>query len=113
MAVNRRRGEIAATLDGRDYWLCLTLGALAELEDAFGVADLGMLAERFAGGRLSARDIVRVLGAGLRGGGSEISDEEVARLSHADGIAGMAALVAELLAASFGGMEAGESPANP
>ncbi len=113
MAVNRRRGEIAARLDGRDYRLCLTLGALAELEDAFEVADLGMLAERFSGGRLSARDIVRVLGAGLRGGGTRIGDEDVAKLSHENGIAGLAALVAELLAASFGGMEAGQSPANP
>ena len=30
MTVNRRRGEIAAELDGKAYRLCLTLGALAE-----------------------------------------------------------------------------------
>ena len=35
MSANRRRGEIAATLDGRERRLCLTLGALAELEMAF------------------------------------------------------------------------------
>ena len=29
MAVNRRRGEVAAILDGRERRLCLTLGALA------------------------------------------------------------------------------------
>ena len=49
-----RRGEVALVLGGKRYTLCLTLGALAELEDAFGVADLAALAERFAGGRLSA-----------------------------------------------------------
>jgi hypothetical protein len=34
--VNRHRGEIEAILDGKSYRLCLTLGALAELEHAFG-----------------------------------------------------------------------------
>ena len=51
---NRRRGEVALELGGQRYTLCLTLGALAELEDAFGVADLAALGERFAAGRLSA-----------------------------------------------------------
>jgi uncharacterized phage protein (TIGR02216 family) len=40
--VNRHRGEIEAMLDGRSYRLCLTLGALAELEYAFGEDDGGV-----------------------------------------------------------------------
>lgn len=48
--VNRRRGEVAARFDGVEYRLCLTLGALAELEDAFAADDLGQLVERFSGG---------------------------------------------------------------
>ncbi|MBN9069768.1 MAG: gene transfer agent family protein, partial [Rhizobiales bacterium] len=55
MSPNRRRGEVAATLDGRERRLCLTLGALAELEAAFEAEDLGALVERFSSGRLSAR----------------------------------------------------------
>jgi len=43
--VNRHRGEIEATLDGKSYWLCLTLGALAELEHAFGEDDMLAIAE--------------------------------------------------------------------
>lgn len=78
MGANRRRGEIAATIDGREHVLCLTLGALAELEGAFAIDDLTALAERFATGRFRARDLVRVLGAGLRGGGTAASDDEVA-----------------------------------
>ena len=35
MSANRRRGEIDAELDGKQYRLCLTLGALAELEAAY------------------------------------------------------------------------------
>ena len=66
---NRHRGEISATLDGRERTLCLTLGALAELEAAFGADDLVALASRFESGRLSARDIVRIIGCGLRGAG--------------------------------------------
>ncbi len=61
------------------YTLCLTLGALAELEDAFGVQDLNALAERFGSGRLSSRDLLTILGLGLRGGGHAISDREVGK----------------------------------
>ena len=112
MTVNRRRGEVAAELDGEAYRLCLTLGALAELEAAYEADDLGALVERFAGGRLSARDLIRIVGAGLRGAGNAITDEEVARMQAADGAAGFAAIVAELLAATFGAKTA-ETPPRP
>ncbi len=51
---NRHRGEIEAEIGGSTRTLVLTLGALAELEDAFGADDLGALTERFASGRLKA-----------------------------------------------------------
>ncbi len=44
---NARRGEIEAYLDGKTWKLCLTLGALAELEAAFGDEDMLALAQRF------------------------------------------------------------------
>jgi len=56
---NSRRGEIACLLDGKPFSLCLTLGALAELEHAFGHDDMLSLAERFQSGRLSASDAQR------------------------------------------------------
>ena len=64
---NRYRGEIDAELGGRRRKLVLTLGALAELEAAFGADDLAALAERFGAGRMTARDLVRIIAAGLRG----------------------------------------------
>ncbi len=103
---NRHRGEIEARLDGRPYRLCLTLGALAELEAAFGDADMLALATRFESGRLSARDCVRIIGAGLRGAGHDIADEAVARCGTDGGAAGFVAIVARLLSATFGGGEA-------
>jgi hypothetical protein len=77
---NPHRGEIEACLDGQSFNLCLTLGALAELEHTFGHEDMLSLAERFQSGRLSARDAQRIIGAGLRGAGNEIRDDAVARL---------------------------------
>lgn len=109
MAANRRRGEIAAIIDGQERILCLTLGALAELESAFALDDLGALAQRFASGRLSARDLIRVVGAGLRGGGAAVRDDEVAAMKAEGGVAGFAAIAAELLAVTFGA----EEPADP
>jgi Phage tail tube protein, GTA-gp10 len=113
MIANRRRGEIAAELDGKEYRLCLTLGALAELEAAYAADDLNALVERFSRGRLSALDIIRVTGAGLRGAGCEISDDEVARMRSRNGASGFATLVADLLAVTFGAAEPVEKPSNP
>lgn len=110
---NRRRGEIAADLDGETYRLCLTLGALAELESTYAADDLGALVDRFASGKLSATDMIRVIGAGLRGAGYAVADKDVGAM-HADGgAAGFAAIVADLLTATFGAQEPGKVPANP
>ncbi len=100
---NKHRGEVDAVLNGRRYTLCLTLGALAELETAFGDDNMLALAERFETGRLSARDAIRIIGAGLRGAGHTISDETVASMSTEGGAAGHVALIAALLTATFGG----------
>ena len=105
---NRRRGEVALELGEARYTLCLTLGALAELESACGAADLGALAERFGTGRLSSMDQLAVLGAGLRGGGHPMSAAEVAALPLPDGLEPVVRAVAELLVATFGA-----APANP
>lgn len=107
---NRRRGEIEVLLDGKSYSLCLTLGALAELESGLGVDDLVALAERFEARRLSARDILRIIGCGLRGAGHALSDDEVARMKVADGLAGYVRIAAELLAATFGDADANPPP---
>lgn len=100
---NRHRGEIDALLDGRPYRLCLTLGALAELEAAFGDADMISLAGRFESGRLRAQDCVRIIAAGLRGAGHDITDEAVSRMQCEGGAAGFIEIIARLLYATFGG----------
>ena len=99
---NLRRGEIEAEIGGVKRRLVLTLGALAELEAAFGAGDLRALAERFGSGRLSARDLTAIIGAGLRGAGEAIGDDEVSRLSAEGGAAGFVRIASALLAATFG-----------
>src|ERR1043165_9152606 len=99
---NLHRGEIEAEIGGARRRIVLPLGALPELEAAFGAQDLTALAERFGSGRLKASDLARIIGAGLRGAGEAIGDEEVARLSVDGGAAGYVRIVAALLAATFG-----------
>ena len=103
---NRHRGEIEAEIGGRKRTLVLTLGALAELEAAFGDGDLVALAERFARGRMSARDLIRIIGAGLRGAGDSVTDDEVAHMASPDGAEGYVRIAAALIEATFGGAEA-------
>ena len=100
---NIHRGEIAAMIGGEEWTLCLTLGALAELEARLNAGDLGGLSERFAGGRVSARDLTTILGAGLRGGGNAITDDDLARMAIEGGLKGAAEIAARLLRATFGG----------
>jgi Phage tail tube protein, GTA-gp10 len=96
---NAHRGEIEAELGGGSYTLCLTLGALAELEHAYGGLDLLAIAEKFEAGRVSATDAIRVIGAGLRGAGNAIADEEVAAMKGS--AADFVSIVAKLLNATF------------
>jgi hypothetical protein len=100
---NKHRGEIEAELGGRKRVLVLTLGALAELEAAFGAEDMVALAERFGAGRMKARDLVRIIAAGLRGAGESLTDDEVAAMTAPDGAQGYVRIAAELIAATFGG----------
>lgn len=98
---NHHRGEISAELNGKTYTLCLTLGALAEIESAYGDQDLIAIAERFEKGRIGATDAIRVIGAGLRGAGNAIGNDEVAAMTVTGGAAGFIAIVARLLTATF------------
>jgi Phage tail tube protein, GTA-gp10 len=106
---NKYRGEIEALLDGKRYTLCLTLGALADLESAFGADDMLGLATRFESGRISSRDCVRIIGAGLRGGGNSIDDDTLLSMRADNGAAGFVDIVARLLSATFGGTSAKSS----
>ncbi|MCU0817893.1 MAG: gene transfer agent family protein [Beijerinckiaceae bacterium] len=106
---NRHRGEVSLTLGTEHFALRLTLQALAEIEAALGAGDLQGLGERFAGGRIAARDLVALLGAAIRGGGARLADEEIAsRISAADLPRAVEAL-SELFALSF----EGEAPSRP
>ena len=99
---NRYRGEIEVEIGGARRRLVLTLGALAELEDAFGADDLVALAERFGSGRLKARDLVRIIAAGLRGAGESVSNDEVAAMAVDGGAQGYVRIAADLMNATFG-----------
>jgi hypothetical protein len=112
MTANRRRGEIAAELDGKEHRLCLTLGALAELEESYAADDLGALVARFSSGKLSASDLIKIIGAGLRGAGHPVSDDDVRTMQNARGATGFAEIAAELLTVTFGGGKAA-TPPNP
>jgi len=110
---NRHRGEIEAELGGARRRLVLTLGALAELESAFGADDLTALAERFGTGRLSARDLTRIIGAGLRGAGEDVSDDEVSSMAVPGGAAGYVRIAADLIAVTFADASSAETAARP
>jgi hypothetical protein len=77
MVANGARGEVVAALAGAERRLCLTLGALAEIETGLGLEGLSGLAERMRA--LSARDLTVVLASLLRGGGERTLADELDR----------------------------------
>ncbi|PKP81843.1 MAG: hypothetical protein CVT79_08805 [Alphaproteobacteria bacterium HGW-Alphaproteobacteria-18] len=86
--MNAARGETALTVDGRERRVCLTLGALAEIECALGCRTMAELELRMRA--LSAADLMIVIAALLRGGGEA---ETAAGISAADVSPGAAARV--------------------
>jgi hypothetical protein len=109
---NKRRGEVSLALGGEVLPLRLSLQALAEIESALGAGDLQGLGERFTQGRVGARDLVALIGAALRGGGSRLSNEAIAERIGAEDLPQAIAALGELFALSFGGGE-GSNPPKP
>lgn len=73
---NRARGEVLLAIDGRERKLCVSLGALAELEAAFDAVSFADLGERLA--QLSAADLIVVLSALTAGGGEPMTTAQLA-----------------------------------
>ncbi|MCE6950334.1 gene transfer agent family protein [Cereibacter sphaeroides] len=94
-------GEVAIWLDGRRHVGKLTLGALAELEATLSEGSLIGMAERFESRRFSARDVLAILVAGLRGGGWQGTAEDLRTVEVGGGPMGAARAAAELLARAF------------
>lgn len=94
-------GEVAISLDGARHVARLTLGALAELEEALAAGTLIGLVERFESGRFSSRDVLMLIVAGLRGGGWQGSAEDLRAVEIGGGPVEAARIAARLLARAF------------
>ncbi|OUS06131.1 hypothetical protein A9Q96_10235 [Rhodobacterales bacterium 52_120_T64] len=70
--VNPYRGEAELVIGGKAYVMRLPLSVLAELEDEMKSDSLMSMVHRFETGGFSARDLVLLLKAGLRGGGCDV-----------------------------------------
>jgi len=98
---NPWRGEVALVVDGKRHLLRLTLGALAELEEALQTGSLVDLVARFEGGAFSSRDVLALIVAGLRGGGWDGQASDLRSAEIEGGPMAAAKAAAELLARAF------------
>ena len=98
---NPYAGEVSLVIDGQPRVMKLTLGALVELEAALGADSLVALVERFEGGRFRTADVLKLLLAGLHGGGNPIAATDLLAAEIAGGPAAAARAAAELLARAF------------
>ena len=94
-------GEVAIWLDGVAHVAKLTLGALAELESAMAAGSRVEMVERFESGKVSTRDVLALIVAGLRGGGWQGTAENLRTVEIGGGPVEAARAAAELLARAF------------
>lgn len=87
--------------NGAPHVMRLTLGALAELEADLEEHSLVALVERFENNAFSSRDLLALLGAGLKGGGSDLQREDLLTADIEGGPMAAARAAAELLARAF------------
>jgi hypothetical protein len=79
--VNNIRGEVELLINGKAHILCLTLGALAEIETGLNLDDSSQLSERLK--KITAKDVLVLLAALLAGGGNPVSIQQL-RISPLD-----------------------------
>ena len=101
MMVNPFAGEVRLVIDGKTHVLKLTLGALAELEAALEAGSVIEMVERFEAGRFSARDLMALIVAGLRGGGWQGDRADLLSAEIEGGLPGAAKAAGQLLARAF------------
>ncbi|PSK83011.1 tail tube GTA-gp10-like protein [Limimaricola soesokkakensis] len=99
---NPRAGEVALILDGRRHIMKLSLGALAELEESLGADSIAALVARLESGAVSARDVLALIVAGLRGGGWPGRAADLVAAEIEGGPVEAARLAALLVARAFG-----------
>ena len=101
---NAYAGEVTLTIGGRRRVLKLTLGALAELEDAVDPTEgLVGLIGRFEAGNYSARDVLALIVAGLKGGGwRDVTADDLLEVEISGGPVAAAQAAALLLVRAFG-----------
>ncbi len=88
-------------VDGTAYACKLTLGALAELEAQLEADSLAALIGRFEGGKMSTRDVLALIVAGLRGGGWPGTAADLVTAEIEGGVLRAAEVAALLLARAF------------
>ena len=93
--------DLLLKVDGTGGGVFTTVAGLRTRSLSFGDSDMLALAERFEKGRFSAQDAMRIIGAGLRGGGHGIADDAVGPMKADGGAAGFVDIVARLLRATF------------
>lgn len=89
---NKARGFVEFEIGGRKVEVALGLGALAELEDAFGVDSFEQALD--FGDKISARRMQTFLGALLKGNGVAFEPAEIAPVSVPQFMALLTALTA-------------------
>jgi hypothetical protein len=106
--VNSVRGEVPLEIDGKTYKLCLTLGALAEIEDSLKLESIKDLDARLTE-KPRVNDFVAILLALLHGGGHD----DVTKADLMKWPMNLGVLMPKIMACFSAGDDSGNEPSLP
>ena len=107
MIANPLRGEVVLVMDDQEHVLRLNLAALMQLEQMLGEDSLVSMVQRFENNAYTSRDVMRVLLAGLWGGGWQGRAETLVQADIQGGVVAAARAAAQLLVRAFDPTAAG------
>lgn len=70
---NKRKGEVSLEINGKKYNLLVTLGALAEVEEALGISSLQEFDDVMTRASFKVASVLVL--AFIRGGGADVPDD--------------------------------------
>ena len=93
---NPLKGQVELELAGQIYKARLTIEAIMSIENALG-SSLLKLASKMSDGDVGVTEIVNILHPGLRGGGNDLSMQQVMQIVDDAGIVASTVAISNLL----------------
>ncbi len=100
---NKQRNELTITLDGKDYLVRPTFNFICQVEDYFNAPLTTVVLEKLESGKITARELVVIIQAGIEAAGGKVTEEELQEAIMNTGTVDAIKQIVPLLLTAFSG----------